>query len=281
MEGGAVQVQLKEGAGWKKRSLFITHDALEILKDGRFKKSLPRTTLHGVTMCGNRVHKNCIALDAGSESSMHIKLEREHESGVVFTLLCEMVAHNKNAVKVAAKASSQKMVGETADDADLLAAVFGGSGLGTSGGGSSASAADGPPLPAALSAHYPVILIPGLASSALDVVKSPDNVYVGKRVWIGLGSLAAGKMFSGSRKKKDRSARKAAKDAKGDGDDDDGDDIDVLALMLGGAGRSLTQLQSAPASGELRSENRWLRHICLHESRDGFSDPVSIFHLLI
>ena len=227
-------------------------------------------------MCGVRMHKHCIALDAGSSGAMHLRLEREADCKVLFSKLCEMVAHNKNVVKVASSASSQKHIGESADDADLLAAVFGGSGLGL---GSAAESngegtADGP----ALSAYYPVILIPGLASSALDVVQSSDSAYVGKRVWIGLGSLAAGKMFSGGRKKKDREARKAAKQGSAgkDGEeDDDEDEVDVLAMMLGGAGRSLT-IQAAPASGDLRSDNRWLRHVALHEDRDGFSDPPGI-----
>ena len=44
-----------------------------------------------------------------------------------------------------------------------------------------------------MAAGAPVVLFPSLAGSVLECVESPRDGYAGERIWMGLGSLLAGR----------------------------------------------------------------------------------------
>ncbi len=111
---------------------------------------------------------------------------------------------------------------------------------------------------------YPVVLIPGLASSALDCVKSLQPGYDSRRLWIGLGSLASGRMFTKEGPKIQLSSRDGAAPTEAD------DLADFLGGAAGAGGGTFKE-----AEADARS-NLWIRHMTLNESRDGWSDPPGV-----
>ena len=118
-------------------------------------------------------------------------------------------------------------------------------------------------------ANYPVIIIPGLASSALDVVKSSsDKSMEGTRLWIGMGALASGKIF------KPRNEVPKNADMKAAPEDSSHSSGDGLLDVLGGA--SEAAMFNPKMEKDVRAENSWIMHACLNDNRDGWSDPPGI-----
>lgn len=192
---------------FRKRTIVVSEsrDGMRLLKGLREKDSWSRTRVAMVRKCDNVAHSNrCVIVVSNGQN--HFRAEKEADAASFFSLMCAWVTQNTEQVKR-----------ETSGACDDLAAVLGGGGgLLDSPAVENGEVAGGKvDLSQLFKAKAPVLLIPGLASSALDVEASLDSAFKGKRMWISLGSLAAGKFGSGDKKdttapKKQQSPRKFA-----------------------------------------------------------------------
>ena len=115
--------------------------------------------------------------------------------------------------------------------------------------------------------HFPVMIIPGLASSALECWETPKSAWLRERVWVDpfkIGKTAISMKLSnkiGGRKKKTKESSKSRRSTR--------------KMSKSGSAATTFVDESDTEAEDLNADQRtWLRHILL--AADGFSDPPGI-----